>query len=703
MIRVRVPGDKSISHRAALLAPLASSGCVIRGLSAGDDVRASVRAARSLGAAVECVTDEAGLTIRCAGGGLAPGDRASAGGDASGGVPRVDCGNSGTTARLLAGILAGTGVGAVLDGDASLRSRPMRRIVYPLQAMGARIEYGDVPERLPLRVRARATGRLRPLRHRSRVASAQVKSAVLLAGVLGRVRVTVSEPALSRDHTERMLAAMGAPVDFDPARTGPGEASFDPAGWGRALKGFDMTVPGDPSSAAFLIGAALLGERAVRVEGVAANPGRTGFLAVLEEMGAIITREVLPPRAGEPVETWSVEPGEGLRGFSIGGLAIPGLIDEIPLLAALAARARGRSEIRDAAELRVKESDRLAMLARTLISLGVRVDERPDGLVITGRGGWLRGAVETAGDHRIAMAFGVLDAAGNAELTIDDPDCAAVSFPGFHEALAPFRTTPRAGADKVASAPRRADPRPSSARVIAVDGPAASGKSTTARRVADALGFVHVNSGLLFRAITWWAIRQGMEDDEAAVEAAVPGLAVELVAAPEGLVVAVGDGVPGAALGSPEVTARVSALSALPAVRAVVLDRLRDAGRRHDIVCEGRDIGTTVFPDAALKVFLVASARERARRRLLERGASLTEENIVHEAAALETRDRLDRSRPLSPLRRAAEAVAIDTTAREPGAVVDDIVRLAVERGLVASGGGAGPVAPPVDATPRSP
>ena len=691
MIRVRLPGDKSISHRAALLAPLAASGSVIRGLSTGEDVRASVRATRCLGAAVECVAGEDGLTLRCPGGGFAPG-----------GGARVDCGNSGTTARLLAGILAGTGVGAALDGDASLRSRPMRRIVYPLQAMGARIDYEDVPERLPLRVRARATGRLRPLRHRTRVASAQVKSAVLLAGVLGRIRVAVIEPALSRDHTERMLAAMGAPVDFDPSRTGPGEAGFDPAGWDGGLKGFDMTVPGDPSSAAFLIGAALLGERTVRVEGVAANPGRTGFLAALEEMGAVITREALPKQGGEPVEAWTVEPGDGLRAFSIGGTAIPGLIDEVPLLAALAARARGRSEIRDAAELRVKETDRLAVLARTLDSLGVRVQERPDGLTITGRRGRLRGAVETRGDHRIAMAFAVLDAAGNAELTIDDPECVAVSFPGFEEALASFRTPPRTGAAEVVSAPRPAA-RPSSGRVIAVDGPAASGKSTTARRVADALGFVHVNSGLLFRAITWWAIRREIQDDEAAVEAAVPGLAVELIAAAEGLAVAVGGGVPGAALRSPEVTERVSGLSALAAVRAVVLDRLREVGRRHDIVCEGRDIGTTVFPDAALKVFLEARTRERARRRLLERGAPLTEENVAREAAALETRDRLDRSRALSPLRRAEGAVVIDTTTREPGAVVDDIVRLAVERGLVASGGGVRPVAPPVDATPRSP
>ncbi|WP_420462143.1 3-phosphoshikimate 1-carboxyvinyltransferase [Candidatus Palauibacter sp.] len=663
MIRVRVPGDKSISHRAALLAPLAASESVVRGLSTGADVRSSVRAMQRLGAAIECEEDEGGLTIRCPGGGLA-----------GGAPPRLDCGNSGTTARLLTGILSGGGVAAVLDGDPSLRSRPMRRIVYPLQAMGARIEYEGEPGRLPIRVRARATGQLRPLRHRAGVASAQVKSAVLLAGVLARVRVSASEPALSRDHTERMLAAMGAPIVFDPARTGAGEAAFDPAGWDGELDGLHLTVPGDPSSAAFLIGAALLSGRPVRVEDVASNPARTGFLAVLEAMGAGVRREPLPDQAGEPRETWTVRPPDRLRAFSIGGAAVPGLIDEIPLLAILAARARGRSEIRDAAELRVKESDRLTGLARTLESLGVNVAERADGLTIEGRTSRLRGAVETRGDHRIAMAFGVLDAAGDADLAIDDRACAGVSFPGFREALAPFSSG--------AASARGAPVARARGRVVAVDGPAASGKSTTARRVADRLGFVHVNSGLLYRAITWWAIREGIDDDAKAVEDSVHALALELVPAPDGLAVGVEEAISDRALHSPEVTARVSALSALPAVRAVVLDRLRRAGRRHEVVCDGRDIGTTVFPDAGLKVFLVAEPRERARRRLRERGATLTEENIEREAAALEARDRLDSSRSLSPLKRAEEAVVIDTTGRDPGEVVDSIVRLAVERRL---------------------
>ena len=654
MIRVRVPGDKSISHRAALIAPLASSASVVRGLSDGVDVRSSVRAMQRLGAAVECVEEERGLTIRCAGGGF---DVTSA--------PRLDCGNSGTTARLLAGILAGSGVAAVLDGDPSLRSRPMRRVIYPLQAMGARIEYDGEPERLPVRLRGRATGTLRTLRHRGRVASAQVKSAVLLAGVLARVRVEVSEPALSRDHTERMLAEMGVPLAFDPGRTGAGEVRFDPSDWEGAIEGLRMTVPGDPSSAAFLIGASLLGGRPVRVADVAANPGRIGFLSVLEQMGAGVDRDPASAEGGEPRETWTVHPPDDLRAFSIGGDLIPRVIDEIPLLAVLAARARGRSEIRDAAELRVKESDRLAVLARTLEKLGVVVEERSDGLTIEGRAGRLRGDVETRGDHRIAMAFGVLDAAGDADLRIDDRACADVSYPDFWDALEPFR-----GGSTRGSSPR-------TGRVIAVDGPAASGKSSTARSVARRLGFVHVNSGLLYRAITWWALDRGIAEDEPSIEAAVSGLDIDLVPAHDGFDVSVAGTRPGPGLESSGVTARVSAVSALPAVREVVLERLRRVGRHREIVCEGRDIGTAVFHDADLKIFLVADVGERARRRLRQRAVPFTEDDMEREIRRIEARDRLDRSRPLSPLRRASDAIEIDTTSMSPDRVVDAILELA--------------------------
>ncbi|MXW67519.1 MAG: (d)CMP kinase, partial [Gemmatimonadales bacterium] len=214
-------------------------------------------------------------------------------------------------------------------------------------------------------------------------------------------------------------------------------------------------------------------------------------------------------------------------------------------------------------------------------------------------------------------------------------------------------------------------------RVIAVDGPAASGKSSTARSVARRLGFVHVNSGLLYRAITWWALDRGIAGDGPALEAAVPGLDVDFVPAREGFDVSVEGTRPGPGLESPEVTARVSAVSTLPAVRDVVLERLRRAGRRHEIVCDGRDIGTAVFPGADLKIFLVAEAGERSRRRLRQRGTPFTDEDVERETRRLEARDRLDRSRPLSPLRRAPDAIEIDTTAMSPDQVVDAILELA--------------------------
>jgi len=213
--------------------------------------------------------------------------------------------------------------------------------------------------------------------------------------------------------------------------------------------------------------------------------------------------------------------------------------------------------------------------------------------------------------------------------------------------------------------------------VIAVDGPAASGKSSTARSVARRLGFAHVNSGLLYRAITWWALDRGIADDESSVEAAVPGLDVDLVPAHGGFDVSVAGTRPGPDLESSEVTARVSAVSALPAVREVVLERLRRAGRHHAIVCDGRDIGTAVFPDADLKIFLVADAGERARRRLRQRAVPFTEDDIEHETRRLEARDRLDRSRSLSPLRRAPDAIEIDTTSMPPDHVMDAILELA--------------------------
>lgn len=399
-----------------MLAPLARGTTVVRGLLDAADVRSTAAAMRALGAAIPD---------------LGPGEARIRGpADFRDPGEPLHCGNSGTTARLLAGLVSGLGREAVLDGDDSLRARPMDRVVYPLQALGARIEYLEGDDRLPFRVRRRATGSLRPLRHRPAVASAQVKSCLLLAGLASGTRVEVVEPGRSRDHTERLLRAMGAPVRFGPEGEG-GRAEIARAeDGGHRLEPLDVTVPGDASSAAFLTAAALLGAGDVRLEGVGLNVTRTAWVEVLRRMGGMVTVEETGDEAGEPVGDLVVEPSS-LRAFEIGPREVPRLLDEVPVLAVLAARADGTSVIRGAEELRVKESDRLALVASNLEDLGVRCRELEDGLEIVGDDGPLEGRVETGGDHRIAMAFGLLAAVPGCRVEVDDPACVEVSYPGF--------------------------------------------------------------------------------------------------------------------------------------------------------------------------------------------------------------------------------------------------------------------------------
>lgn len=418
-LSVRPPGDKSLSHRALLLGVLGSGHSRIRGLLDAADVRSTAVVLRGLGAPVP---ERWEGTVELAG----PAPLKSAG------EAMLDCGNSGTTARLAAGLIAGAGVGAGLDGDASLRRRPMDRVVYPLQAMGARIDYVGERERLPIRIRPRATGSLRSLVHRSEVASAQVKSCLLLAGLASGVLVEVVEPGRSRDHTERLLEAMGAPITFGPEGEGARVRLEESAK--ESLGPLEFTVPADASSAAFLVAAALLTGVPLRVEGVGLNPTRTAWLSVLRRMGASLRIEEGEPSAGEPVGSLRVEPSE-LRGFEITPEEVPRLLDEIPVLAALAARAEGESIVRGARELRVKESDRLALVAGNLRRLGVRCHEREDGLEVEGTRRRLEGRVETDGDHRIAMAFGALGADPETRITVDDRDCVEVSYPTFWEDL----------------------------------------------------------------------------------------------------------------------------------------------------------------------------------------------------------------------------------------------------------------------------
>ncbi len=407
-----VPGDKSINHRAALLGAIAEGPTDVQGYLEGEDCLRTLTAIQMMG--VEVGKKGPGH-YRIAGVGLdglvEPGDV-------------VDCGNSGTTARLLIGFVAGQPFWTLLTGDESLRRRPMKRVAEPLTRMGASIVGRADGGRLPLAVRGAA--RPRAIAYETPVASAQVKSAILLAGLRADGPVTVREPAPSRDHSEVMLRAFGARVERPDAVT----VTLHPG----PLRGTAVQVPGDISSAAFLLVAALVVPDArVTIRRVGVNPTRTGLLDALAAMGARVSAVAQTPTdavGAEPMAELTALGGT-LTGTTVGGGLIPRLIDEIPALAVLAATARGTTEVRDAAELRVKESDRIAMLARELAKMGVRLTERPDGMAIPG-GQRFRGArVASAGDHRMAMALAVAGLVAEGETLIEDTACVATSFPTF--------------------------------------------------------------------------------------------------------------------------------------------------------------------------------------------------------------------------------------------------------------------------------
>ncbi len=618
------------------------------------DTAATLAAARSLGIAVEEAAD--GTSVRVTGQGLVgfrqPDDV-------------IDCGNSGTTARLLMGALAGQPLRVSLTGDDSLRSRPMERVAHPLGLMGASVRFDEHPGRLPLTI---AGGPLESIDYPLPVASAQVKSALLLAGLTGRAFVLLTEPGRSRDHSERLLGAMGVSVISHQVGTGWRVELRDPP---PALEPLDLTVPGDVSSAAFFAVWALLqpGREPLRLTHVGLNPTRTGFLTVLARMGGRIQVE-MSEEGVEPVGDVVVWPSS-LEGATVEGREVPSLVDEVPLLAVVAARADGVTRIRGASELRVKESDRLAAISANLRAIGVGVEEYDDGLDIEGTGRPPTGRVNTFGDHRIEMAFAVLGASPGAEIEIEGARCADVSFPGFWEALQTLSDAPR-GRRPSATVRRRP--------VVTIDGPAGSGKSTTAREVARRLGLVHLDSGALYRAITLASIRGGVPDDELSSVTADEwrGFDVDVAIGKGGLEVRIGGTVvPDAELRSPAVTARVSRVAALPAVRDCLLGLQRAAAAGGGLVADGRDMGTIVFPEADVKVFITADLEARARRRLLETGGDIEDAGGVTGAAAeLQRRDFQDTHREHSPLRVPEDATVIDTTDRTIEDQIAEVVRL---------------------------
>jgi 3-phosphoshikimate 1-carboxyvinyltransferase len=410
--RLTVPGDKSISHRYAILAALAHGRSTIHQYAGGADCRSTLACLSALGTTIEGEPGiGAPIAIHGRGlGGLTPPARA------------LDCGNSGTTMRLMAGVLAAHPFTATLTGDASLSRRPMGRVVAPLSEMGARLEAAQ-GHRPPLIVHG---GSLRAIEYRPEVPSAQVKSAVLLAGLQATGATSVVEQAATRDHTERALQAFGASVTLEGRRV--------TLRGGQALTARELTVPGDLSSAAFpAVAAAALAGSDITIEGVGLNPSRAAILDVLRRFGALVDAEVDDVRLGEPIGRLRVRAG-ALEDVEIRPDEVPLVIDELPVLAALATHG-GSLTVSGAAELRVKESDRIASLVSGLRAMGAEAEERPDGFAISGARRLTGGAVDAHGDHRLAMAFAVAALGATGPTSISGADVVAVSYPSFFDDL----------------------------------------------------------------------------------------------------------------------------------------------------------------------------------------------------------------------------------------------------------------------------
>ncbi|MCL2934387.1 MAG: 3-phosphoshikimate 1-carboxyvinyltransferase [Trichodesmium sp. MAG_R03] len=413
--QISIPGDKSISHRALMLGAMAQGQTNIQGLLLGEDPHSTAKCFSLLGANISQLNSE---LVQVHGVGLSNLKEPS-------GV--LDCGNSGTTMRLMLGILASQPEHFfAVTGDSSLVQRPMSRVIQPLTQMGGQIWGRKGNSLAPLAIQGK---KLRPIHYYSPIASAQVKSCILFAGLMVEGKTTVTETSLSRDHSERMLKAFGAEIQVDPETnsvtvTGPAQ-----------LKGQDVVVPGDISSAAFwLVAAAIVPGSELVIENVGVNPTRTGILEVLEIMGANIIQENYRVVAGEPVADLRVR-YSSLKACEISGSIIPRLIDEIPILAVAAMFAEGTTVIRDAAELRVKESDRLAVMATQLQKLGARVMELPDGLEITGGVSIIGTDVESNGDHRVAMSLAIAALNATGITNIHQAEAASISYPNFAKTL----------------------------------------------------------------------------------------------------------------------------------------------------------------------------------------------------------------------------------------------------------------------------
>jgi len=642
--KITVPGDKSVSHRALMLGSIANGRTEVSGFLAGEDCLQTLAAMRAMGVSIE----QAGPTEMVIDGVGSRGLKAPA--------TSLDLGNSGTAMRLMAGLLAAQRFDSTLVGDESLTIRPMGRVITPLTQMGAAID-SDCDGTPPLQIAGGV--RLHGIDYEMPVASAQVKSAVLLAGLYASGTTRVTEPAVTRDHTERMLRSMGVQVASEGSRIS--------LKGGQALSGCHVKVPADLSSSAFVMLAALLAENAdVLISNVGVNPTRTGVIDILQNMGADISLESPQLLGEEPVADIRVRSSK-LRGSIIDPALVSLAIDEFPVLFVAAAAATGKTVFSGISELRVKESDRIAAMADGMRRLGIVVDESPDGAVVHG-GRFTGGIVDSFGDHRVAMSLAVAATIATGEVVVKNVDAVDTSFPGFVDCMASIGAAILAVED--VSQPNAMAP------VVTIDGPVGSGKGTIARRVATTLGWHLLDSGALYRLVALSAERAGVAFDEAHSLAEVArALDVRFDSNEDGTerIWLAGDEV-SRDIRTEETGAGASTVAQIPAVREALLERQRAFQQAPGLVADGRDMGTHVFTDAALKIFLTASAEERASRRhkqLKDKGMDVS---LAALSRDIEDRDRRDSERSVAPLRPAEDARFLDSSGQSIEAVTQTVL-----------------------------
>ena len=641
-----VPGDKSISHRALILASQVLGETEITGLLEGEDVIHTAKALRLLGVSI---TQENAGHWRVQGvgvGGLAESQDV------------LDMGNAGTGARLMMGLVSPYNFVSFFTGDESLRSRPMQRVMTPLSQMGARFE-ARAGGKLPIALHG--TSQTLPIEYTLPVPSAQIKSAILLAALNTAGTTTVIEKEATRDHTERMLRHFGWKVQTETLPDGAVRISLNGhQELPRAER--SIIVPGDPSSAAFPVVAALIVPGSdITIQNITINPLRTGLYTTLKEMGADIT--FINPRisAGEEVADIRIRHSR-LKGITVPESRAPSMIDEYPILAVAASFAEGRTVMHGLAELKVKESDRLKAIYEGLLACGVKTEIEGDTLTVEGttpQGGC---TVKTNFDHRIAMSFLIMGMASRQPVHVDDGTAINTSFPGFAELMNNI------GSKIAIDSPHVSVHKAPHPLTIAIDGPASSGKGTLARRLSEYLDFPYLDTGSIYRAVGLKLIYsdQDPHDEDAAREAAL-SLDEQDLTNPR--------------LRQERIGMAASVISAIPEVRAILLDFQRNFAKSgKGAILDGRDIGTVVCPDADLKIFITASLETRAQRRHRE----LQGENIevVYESvlADLHERDERDATRSVAPLIPAEDAIVIDTSNLDADDVFQQVLEIVQER-----------------------